>query len=253
MAAISGVIAEAVPGVGIVTVVDLRKRSPEAWNWMCAITLHQPLASLITLRLKTVETRSWPAPARLVGQRIAVHAGKRMVKGTGGAIEQEVHPSGTGLDPAYPDWHGLRLIPSLEEVVGVAETHSMADARGGVVKGLVQENPADPGWASPAGRTCACPETPLDDPRLPPGQPGPIVAAYLRVAVEPGASPFGEFVIVGPDPEELDPASPAQLVAITHPSAIPSVMDSAVRYRDVMDIGADRVGQRLLVLREKRP
>ena len=55
-----------------------------------AITLHQPWASLITLGLKTVETRSWPAPARLVGQRIAVHAGKRLVRQPGGRIEREL-------------------------------------------------------------------------------------------------------------------------------------------------------------------
>ena len=55
-----------------------------------AITLHQPWASLIVLGLKTVETRSWPAPTRLVGQRIAVHAGKRLVRQPGDAIEQEL-------------------------------------------------------------------------------------------------------------------------------------------------------------------
>ena len=55
-----------------------------------AITLHQPWASLIGLGLKTVETRSWPAPARLVGQRIAVHAGKRLVRQPGERIEREL-------------------------------------------------------------------------------------------------------------------------------------------------------------------
>ena len=55
-----------------------------------AITLHQPWATLITLGVKTVETRSWPAPARLVGQRIAVHAGKRLVRQPGDAIEREL-------------------------------------------------------------------------------------------------------------------------------------------------------------------
>lgn len=40
--------------------------------------------------VKTVETRPWPTPVRRMGQTIAIHAGKRMVKGTGGAIEQEV-------------------------------------------------------------------------------------------------------------------------------------------------------------------
>ena len=57
---------------------------------MYAITLHQPWASLIALGLKTVETRSWPAPARLVGQRIAVHAAKRVVRRPGDPIEREL-------------------------------------------------------------------------------------------------------------------------------------------------------------------
>ena len=57
---------------------------------MYAITLHQPWASLIALGIKTVETRSWPAPARLVGQTIAIHASKRVVKGPGDAIEREL-------------------------------------------------------------------------------------------------------------------------------------------------------------------
>ena len=57
---------------------------------MYAITLHQPWASLVALGLKTVETRSWPAPATLVGRRIAVHAGKRVVRQPGDAIEREL-------------------------------------------------------------------------------------------------------------------------------------------------------------------
>ena len=55
-----------------------------------AITLHQPWASLIALGVKTVETRSWPAPTRLVGQRIAVHAGKRLIRRPGDATEREL-------------------------------------------------------------------------------------------------------------------------------------------------------------------
>ena len=55
-----------------------------------AITLHQPWASLIALGIKTVETRSWPAPARLLGQRIAVHAGKRLVRRPDERIEREL-------------------------------------------------------------------------------------------------------------------------------------------------------------------
>ena len=57
---------------------------------MYAITLHQPWATLIALEIKTVETRSWPAPERLLGQVIAVHAGKRVVRRPGDRIEQKL-------------------------------------------------------------------------------------------------------------------------------------------------------------------
>ena len=42
---------------------------------MKALTLHQPWASLVALGVKTIETRSWPAPASLIGQPLAIHAG----------------------------------------------------------------------------------------------------------------------------------------------------------------------------------
>ena len=64
-----------------------------------AITLHQPWASLIALVLKTVETWSWPAPARLAGQHIAVHVGKRVVPRSGDTIGWE--PRAHFED----DWH----------------------------------------------------------------------------------------------------------------------------------------------------
>ena len=41
---------------------------------MPALTLWQPWASLIAIGAKSIETRSWPAPAGLVGERIAIHA-----------------------------------------------------------------------------------------------------------------------------------------------------------------------------------
>ena len=71
---------------------------------MYAITLHQPWASLIALGVKTVETRSWPAPTRLVGQTIAIHAGKRVVGQPGVAIEQELRAR------LGENWH--RIIPA---------------------------------------------------------------------------------------------------------------------------------------------
>jgi hypothetical protein len=37
-----------------------------------AITLHQPWAALVSIRAKPYETRSFPPPAKLIGQRIAI-------------------------------------------------------------------------------------------------------------------------------------------------------------------------------------
>jgi activating signal cointegrator 1 len=41
-----------------------------------ALPLWQPWATLVATGAKRVETRSWPAPRALVGQRIAIHATK---------------------------------------------------------------------------------------------------------------------------------------------------------------------------------
>ena len=40
------------------------------------VSLWQPWASLIAVGIKSVETRSWPAPATILGCRIAIHAAK---------------------------------------------------------------------------------------------------------------------------------------------------------------------------------
>ena len=47
---------------------------------MKALTLHQPWANLIAEGIKFSETRNWKPPARLIGQRIAIHAAKRWNK-----------------------------------------------------------------------------------------------------------------------------------------------------------------------------
>ena len=47
---------------------------------MKALSLWQPHASLVEHGVKTNETRSWRPPAGLVGQRIAIHAAKKVVK-----------------------------------------------------------------------------------------------------------------------------------------------------------------------------
>lgn len=47
---------------------------------MKALTIWQPWASLILVGAKPYEFRSWPAPKRIVGRRIAIHAGARPVR-----------------------------------------------------------------------------------------------------------------------------------------------------------------------------
>ena len=44
------------------------------------LSMHQPWASLLARGAKTIETRSWPPPDSLVGQRIAIHATKQVVQ-----------------------------------------------------------------------------------------------------------------------------------------------------------------------------
>ena len=43
---------------------------------MKALTLHQPWATLIANEVKTIETRSWAPSPSLIGERIAIHAGR---------------------------------------------------------------------------------------------------------------------------------------------------------------------------------
>lgn len=46
---------------------------------MMAITIWQPWASLIAAGCKPIEWRGWVFPERLIGSRIAIHAGARQV------------------------------------------------------------------------------------------------------------------------------------------------------------------------------
>lgn len=59
------------------------------------LTLWQPWATLIALKKKTVETRSWRPPDPYVGTRIAIHASAKMPEE--GAAALEVEPFATAL------------------------------------------------------------------------------------------------------------------------------------------------------------
>jgi hypothetical protein len=69
-----------------------------------ALTVHQPWASLILAGAKPIEWRTYPFPVRMVGTRIAIHAGARPVRKR--EIEALIDDlmfhgeAGTSLDPA---------------------------------------------------------------------------------------------------------------------------------------------------------
>ena len=44
---------------------------------MPIVTLWQPWASLVAIGIKLFETRSWPVPETMIGQRVGVHAAAR--------------------------------------------------------------------------------------------------------------------------------------------------------------------------------
>ena len=120
--------------------------SPTGADPVYAITLHQPWASLIVLGIKTVETRSWPAPARLVGQRIAIHAGKRVVRRPGECIERELRAR------CGEDW---RVIIPTGAVVATAVLAGMAQvARTDLEEGCaVHDLGAEVGSVAGTGRS----------------------------------------------------------------------------------------------------
>lgn len=66
---------------------------------MKAVTLHQPWATLCVLTnpttgipYKTIETRSWPAPGKMIGQRFAIHSAARTVR----QLSRDAHPMMVG-------------------------------------------------------------------------------------------------------------------------------------------------------------
>lgn len=65
---------------------------------MKALTLLNPWAQAIAYWGKDVENRTWAPPASLVGERIAIHAGKLPL--TGAAAENAVDPLDGFLEDA---------------------------------------------------------------------------------------------------------------------------------------------------------
>lgn len=90
-----------------------------------ALPLWQPWASLVIHGRKQIETRHWPAPQSIIGQRIAIHATKTKnelwVVGTEPfrRVLSELRGQGVGLfDPHNPKELPLGALLGTVEVVG---------------------------------------------------------------------------------------------------------------------------------------
>ncbi len=65
-----------------------------------ALTVRQPWASLIAQGTKRCETRGWPPPKQLIGQRLAIHAGQARLPRDLSAQETAAIEAGLGLSAA---------------------------------------------------------------------------------------------------------------------------------------------------------
>lgn len=75
-----------------------------------ALTLHAPWAFAVAHLGKRIENRTWVPPARLVGQRLAIHAGVAETEAEWGAVYAAA---------SKPPLLGLRPLPARGAVVAV--------------------------------------------------------------------------------------------------------------------------------------
>lgn len=68
---------------------------------MRALTLHRPWDTAILRLGKPVENRSWPPPSHLIGQRFALHSGKKWDREGAFTVEMLAHKHGIDLDVAH--------------------------------------------------------------------------------------------------------------------------------------------------------
>jgi hypothetical protein len=71
---------------------------------MRALSILQPYAWAIAKGHKPVENRDWPPPKYIIGQRIAIHASKKVV-GEDGQVDFESDLTDFGIE--YPEWEHM--------------------------------------------------------------------------------------------------------------------------------------------------
>lgn len=70
---------------------------------MYALTILQPWAWAIIHAGKVIENRTWPLPAQIIGQRIAIHAAKRSMPAEFATMAKYLRLAHSPLDVPNPD------------------------------------------------------------------------------------------------------------------------------------------------------
>lgn len=81
---------------------------------MMALTVHQPWAWAISVAGKDIENRDWAPPAGIIGQRIAIHAGKKYDEPAWTYLSD---PTTSPIDRARLSCDGTFDVPDADEAV----------------------------------------------------------------------------------------------------------------------------------------
>ncbi len=103
---------------------------------MHGLTVWQPWAFALACGAKPVENRTWPPPARALGQQIAIHAGKEIDRGGIDAFKEIArHPA---VKPLLPKGLTLAVMPR-SAIVSVGELVGALQVEGGLAGAVVGE------------------------------------------------------------------------------------------------------------------
>lgn len=80
---------------------------------MKALSLWEPWATLIAVGVKTIETRSWAPPRKLLGERIAIHAAKHKPSKSDLALLNDLPNPPRGYHKAWSKYAYWEHIPNI--------------------------------------------------------------------------------------------------------------------------------------------
>lgn len=102
---------------------------------MRALTLINPWAALIASGVKLIENRTWRAPADVIGQRIAIHAGKKIdqdaIDGVLGSEDEHLNEYGGSRILETSLWRVTGAILCTAMLVGVIDENDDPDLEAG--------------------------------------------------------------------------------------------------------------------------